>query len=74
METLLVYKDDSSNKFWKMAVTGNSYTVTYGKIGTVGGVKTKEFESPEKCEKEANKLIQSKLKKGYIITDQAKMS
>lgn len=67
METLLIYKDDLSNKFWKINVTGNSFTVTYGKVSTVGAVKTKEFESEEICQKEANKLIQSKLKKGYVV-------
>ncbi len=67
METLLIYKDDVSNKFWKISVTGNSFTVTYGKAGTVGAVKTKEFESEEDCRKEANKLIHSKLKKGYAV-------
>ena len=69
METLLIYKDDLSNKFWKINVTGNSFTVTYGKVGTVGAVKTKEFELEEICQKEANKLIQSKLKKGYVVAD-----
>ncbi|MDQ0272723.1 putative DNA-binding WGR domain protein [Cytobacillus purgationiresistens] len=69
METLLKYKDNISDKFWKMNMTGSSYTVTYGKVGTVGAVKTKEFESEEACQKEANKLIQSKLKKGYVLVD-----
>lgn len=31
----------------------------------MGSVNTKEFDSEEACLKEANKLIQSKLKKGY---------
>lgn len=66
METLLMYKDDVSNKFWKINVTGKVFTVTYGKVGSIGAVKTKEFESEKICQKEANKLIQSKLKKGYV--------
>ncbi|HEY9577660.1 MAG TPA: DUF4240 domain-containing protein, partial [Pseudobacillus sp.] len=66
METLLIYKDDSSKKFWKICVIGNSFTVTYGKVGTVGSVKAKEFDSEEACQKEVEKLIQSKLKKGYV--------
>lgn len=69
MEKLLIYKDDISNKFWKINVNGNSITVTYGKVGTVGSVKIKEFVSDEMCQKEANKLIQSKLKKGYLVSD-----
>ena len=69
LETLLIYKDESSNKFWKINVSGNSFTVTYGKIGTVGSVKIKEFESEEVCRRESEKLVQSKLKKGYILAE-----
>ncbi len=69
METLLIYKDESSNKFWKINVSGNSFTVTYGKIGTVGSVKIKEFESEGVCRRESEKLVQSKFKKGYILAE-----
>ena len=54
-----------SNKFWKMKVQGNIFIVSYGRVGTMGSVNTKEFASEELCWKEANKLIQSKFKKGY---------
>lgn len=67
MEKLLIYQDNSSNKFWKITTFQNAYTITYGKIGSVGSVKTKEFDSEETCLKESEKLIQSKLKKGYIF-------
>lgn len=69
METLLVYNNGTSNKFWKLSVKGKSFTVTYGKVGTVGAVKTKEFHSVEACQKESEKLIKSKLKKGYIVAE-----
>lgn len=72
MQMLLIYTDGSSNKFWKINVIGKSYTVTYGKVDTVGAVKSKEFDSEEICEKEANKLIQSKLKKGYVVADSSR--
>lgn len=65
METLLIYQNDTSNKFWKIYVAGSSFTVTYGKVGTAGAIKVKDFESEEACQKEAKRLIQSKLKKGY---------
>ncbi|MFJ8259486.1 DUF4240 domain-containing protein [Peribacillus asahii] len=67
METLLIYNEVSSNKFWKIRIVGNSFAVAYGKVGTVGSVKTKEFESEEVCRREGEKLIQSKLKKGYVF-------
>jgi predicted DNA-binding WGR domain protein len=69
MEVILTYKGDTSNKFWKISTTGKMLTVTYGKVGSVGAVKTKELESEKSCLKEANKLIQSKLKKGYVVAE-----
>ncbi|MBT2572051.1 DUF4240 domain-containing protein [Planococcus sp. ISL-110] len=54
-----------SNKFWKIKAQGNFFIVSYGRIGTHGSVNTKEFPSEELCLKEANKLVESKLKKGY---------
>ena len=66
-KTLLIYQDTQSNKFWQIDVNENSFVVTYGKVGTTGAVKTKTFETAATCEKEAQKLIQSKLKKGYVI-------
>lgn len=69
LETTLIYKDGSSNKFWKINVAGKSYTITYGKIGTVGAVKVKSFEAEEACQKDAEKLIKSKMKKGYTLAD-----
>lgn len=69
MEKLFIYKDGASNKFWNISCNGNSYTVTYGKIGTAGAVKTKKFESDDQCRKEGEKLIKSKMNKGYVEAD-----
>lgn len=65
MEKSLVCRTLKSNKFWKIKVSGNFFIVSYGRMGTVGSVNTKEFPTPEKCLIEAEKLIHSKLKKGY---------
>lgn len=65
MEKSLVCKNTFSNKFWKIKVQDNFFIVSYGKVGTAGSINTKEFASAEICLKEAKKLIQSKLKKGY---------
>ncbi|MCJ1907484.1 DUF4240 domain-containing protein [Planococcus ruber] len=65
MERSLVCITAFSNKFWKIKVQGNMFIVSYGRIGTQGSINTKEFSSEEHCLREANKLIQSKLKKGY---------
>ncbi|EMY77941.1 WGR domain protein [Leptospira weilii serovar Ranarum str. ICFT] len=69
MKHRLTYKDDKSDKFWNIEVSGNSFTVTYGKIGTAGQTQTKTFGSEEECAKEANELLSEKLKKGYVEGD-----
>ena len=66
MKTLLVCQTEIANKFWQMEVNGASFTVSWGKVGTAGQVKIKEFESEEECLREASKLIRSKIKKGYV--------
>ena len=58
-------QNEKSNKFWKIVVKEKDYVVFYGKIGTAGSLKAKEFETEEECMKEANKLVASKRKKGY---------
>ena len=55
MITYLEYSDGKSDKFWQIEVTGDSFTVTYGKIGTDGQSKTKTFGSADEAEKEAEK-------------------
>ena len=37
------FSDAKSHKFWNIDVQGKSFTVTFGKIGTAGQTKTKEF-------------------------------
>ena len=65
MKAELIYQDDSSNKFWKIVVEGNKHTVTYGRVGTAGQSKTKEFADEAAALKDANKVKASKIKKGY---------
>jgi uncharacterized protein (TIGR02996 family) len=62
------YSDAKSHKFWNIEITGNSFTVTYGRIGTDGQSQTKTFGTPEKAHAEAEKLIREKTGKGYVET------
>ncbi|MDL5244433.1 WGR domain-containing protein [Leptospira weilii] len=66
MKHYLTYKDDTSDKFWSIEVSGNSFTVVYGRIGAAGTSQTKAFGAEEACVKEARKILSEKLKKGYI--------
>jgi predicted DNA-binding WGR domain protein len=56
----------SSNKFYEVAVAGNSVTVTFGRIGSAGQTQTKQFASPAEAQRHADKQAAQKLKKGYV--------
>lgn len=58
----------SSRKFWEILVSGNAFTVRFGRIGTAGLSQTKSFADDARAELEAKKLIAEKLKKGYLET------
>jgi predicted DNA-binding WGR domain protein len=52
-------------KFWAIKRDGASFTVKYGKIGTSGQEKTKDFGDEDEAEAEYDKLVKEKTKKGY---------
>ncbi len=61
----LVLMDAKSSKFWNIELSAATHTVTYGRTGTKGQSKTKEFSSKEEAKSDFDKLVASKLKKGY---------
>lgn len=63
MKTHLEYRDEKSDKFWEIEVSGQSFTVRFGKIGADGQIQTKEFQSETEAGKEAKKLLKEKLQK-----------
>lgn len=65
MRSKFIYQDGKSNKFWDIEITGNQFTVYFGKAGTQGQTQTKEYTSEDECKKAAEKLIAEKIKKGY---------
>src|SRR5205085_11959280 len=54
-----------SNKLWTIEQLDNSYSVTWGKIGTEGRATNKTFSTVDECSKEIERLIKEKLNKGY---------
>jgi len=66
MKKNLIYKDEKSDKFWKIEVKDNTHEVNYGKAGSKGTTKTKTFDTKEEAQKDAEKLVAQKEKKGYI--------
>ncbi|MBN2295978.1 MAG: WGR domain-containing protein [Pirellulales bacterium] len=62
---LFEYSDDRSNKFWEITLHGNQHTVRFGRIGTQGQNKTKQFDDSDQARRDCERLIRSKLGKGY---------
>ena len=60
------FSDSTSNKFWEVDVKGKTLNITFGKIGTKGQSKPKDFATPEKAKAEMEKFIKEKTGKGYV--------
>ncbi|HEU0030508.1 MAG TPA: WGR domain-containing protein [Kofleriaceae bacterium] len=62
------YSEGTSNKFWEIELSGASYVTKWGRIGA-GSVSssTKQHPDAAKAKKEYDKLVQEKLKKGYVL-------
>jgi len=54
-----------SQKFWEISVDGKALTVRFGRLGTRGQEQNKTYSDESKARREADKLIQEKLRKGY---------
>ncbi|EAQ80603.1 AAA domain-containing protein [Blastopirellula marina] len=64
-KTYLELKDDRSQKFWEITLSGNSHTVRFGRIGTSGQSRTKSFVDYSSAAKDYQRLIREKTAKGY---------
>ena len=62
----LVCQNNVSNKFWEIEINGNSFQTHWGRIGTAGQSTVKTYYDSYSCQHEAQKLIASKRKKGYV--------
>ncbi|WOO39356.1 STM4015 family protein [Rubellicoccus peritrichatus] len=62
----LVYMDAKSSKFWNLELNGSRHSLAYGRIGTDGQKKEKDFDSEEKAEAAFHKLVKEKMAKGYV--------
>ncbi|QEI05533.1 DUF4132 domain-containing protein [Pigmentiphaga aceris] len=60
--------EGSASKFWEVSVTGDTVTVRFGRIGTNGQTKDKQFADAAAAEKEKLKLVKEKTGKGYALT------
>ncbi len=63
------FSEGTSNKFWDIKLKGTSFTTTFGKIGANGQTQLKEFSTAAEAQKEYDKLIAEKTKKGYALAE-----
>lgn len=49
------FEEGTSSKFWEVELNGNSLTTCWGKIGTAGQSKTKEFPTDGKAVRAATR-------------------
>jgi len=62
----LHFEQGASRKFWRAALRGSELTVSYGRIGSTGQSLLRQFETPERAMREMEKLVDEKLRKGYV--------
>lgn len=62
----LQFDDGKSRKFWAISLEGTRHTVTFGRIGTKGQTRTKDFDTTDKAKNSYDRLIEQKLAKGYV--------
>jgi predicted DNA-binding WGR domain protein len=63
------FRQGTSDKFWRITTDGCDVTVAFGRAGTQGQKVLKSFDNPARAEREAAKLIDEKLRKGYEEAD-----
>ena len=51
---------------WRALVEGKTLYVNYGKIGSAGQTQVKDFGNGDAAQKEYDKLVREKRKKGYV--------
>ncbi|MGL4631321.1 MAG: WGR domain-containing protein [Leadbetterella sp.] len=66
MIRFFMFQDDTSHKFWEINVLENKQSISFGRVGSVGTLKEKVFETPELCLADSLKVINEKVKKGYL--------
>jgi len=58
--------DGSTRKFWELTLSGASFTVRFGRLGTTGQTQLKGYGDEARARAEAEKLVAEKVHKGYV--------
>ncbi len=64
----LEFVGGGSSKFWEIRVRGCETVVRFGRIGTAGQEHSVGHPTEEIARAEARKLVDSKIRKGYVLT------
>ena len=56
----------ASHKFWRIGQVEGEVTVLFGRVGTRGQTLIKTFDGAARAEREVAKLVEEKLRKGYV--------
>jgi predicted DNA-binding WGR domain protein len=64
------FVEGKSSKFWEATLDGSNLIIRFGRIGTDGQIQTKQFTTREAAQKEHDKLVTEKTKKGYQLAGQ----
>lgn len=70
----LEFQEGTSSKFWRARVEDSTLYVNYGKIGSAGQTQVKDFGTDDLAQKEYDKLVREKRKKGYVDAGSAPAS
>ncbi|AGL13695.1 DUF4132 domain-containing protein [Actinoplanes sp. N902-109] len=62
------FVEGGSAKFWEVGRDGSEVTVRWGRVGTTGQSKVKDFADPASAAAHETKLVAEKTKKGYEET------
>ncbi|HEY5922660.1 MAG TPA: WGR domain-containing protein [Kofleriaceae bacterium] len=62
----LEFEEGTSSKFWRARLEGRTLYINYGRIGSAGQTQPKDFPSPDLAQRELDKLVAEKRKKGYV--------
>jgi predicted DNA-binding WGR domain protein len=66
MTRYFMFQNETSHKFWEINLNDTKQSINFGRVGSVGTLKEKVFLTPELCLSDSLKVINEKLKKGYI--------
>lgn len=66
MKRNFINQNELSDKFWNIEYCQTTQKIIFGKTGTNGRETVKEFTDEKECIRESEKLINQKIKKGYL--------